>query len=785
MAENRRLDAESPIWLEELLEQRDYVYRPVFFRLSRQQDRVKYQQLLASMPHLLIHDQLHDQLAGLIKTRTPERKYQQTELDQQVQSWLGTMPSAHYGVWVYYPWSHQLVHLLDEQEFISLRSARNAYKIAPTEYDLLSHKKIGIIGLSVGQSIALTIAMERSFGEIRLADFDVLELSNLNRIRSGVHNLGVAKAILAAREIAEIDPFLSLRCFPEGIHESNLDQFLLEGGKLDILVDECDGLDIKILARLRARALRIPVVMDTSDRGLIDVERFDLEPERPLLHGLIGNPDPTQLKHLSTEEKISFMFSLLGLETLSRRAKASMIEIEQSIETWPQLASSVVLGGAMAADVCRRIALGHYKESGRYFVDLEELVSDRKPMHQQETTTERSTLFSHTSESLPREQMRTLVEQAGSLQAEERLLLRQQQVQQLVEAAILAPSAGNSQPWQWVYCNGTLFLLHDLERSALLRDYEPYAPLVALGAALENLILQAHAQGIEVSVRHFPLGDEAPLIAAFDFLPPGTSRPVEPHVCDELVAVIPARHTNRKSGPRTLLPHDVITQIRQAAESVQGAAFFSVEHPNELLELGQIVGAADRIRLLHQPFYQEMMSEIRWTEEEEQHSRDGLGISTLELSATDQAFFHLFRDRPVLDLIQLWGGGRNLEKMSRRLVAAASCCALITVQSQHPIDYLHGGRSMQRAWLRANGSHVALHPLMAPVYLCAGLIQGAGTSIPDAMAKELYELRAHYRRLFAVNEHQSEIFLFRLAITEPPSARSLRRPVADVLSFFS
>ena len=31
--------------------------------------------------------------------------------------------------------------------------------------------------------------------------------------------------------------------------------------------------------------------MATSDRGLVDVERFDLEPHRPILHGLLGDLD--------------------------------------------------------------------------------------------------------------------------------------------------------------------------------------------------------------------------------------------------------------------------------------------------------------------------------------------------------------------------------------------------------------------------------------------------------------------------------------------------------------
>jgi hypothetical protein len=175
-----------------------------------------------------------------------------------------------------------------------------------------------------------------------------------------------------------MDPFLKVICFFNGLNEENMDSFFTDNGKLDLLVDECDGLDIKILARFKARELRIPVIMDTSDRGMLDVERFDLEPNRPLLHGTIENVDPQNIKNLSTEDKIPVMLQMLGVENISLRAKASMIEVEQTINTWPQLASSVALGGAVGADVSRRILLDQYHDSGRYYIDLEELIADKE-----------------------------------------------------------------------------------------------------------------------------------------------------------------------------------------------------------------------------------------------------------------------------------------------------------------------------------------------------------------------------------------------------------------------
>lgn len=237
------------------------------------------------------------------------------------------------------------MHLLPEKEFIKVRTLRNNYKITPLEQLELSQKKIGIVGLSVGQSVALAMALERSCGEMRLADFDSLELSNLNRIKAGVTSLGLEKLVIAAREISEIDPYIKLTLFDEGVQKENIDDFLTCNGQLDLLIDECDSFDIKILLREKAKSYGIPVMMDTSDRGMLDVERFDLDRSRKIFHGFLGDVDPSTLLNLTNTQKVAFGLKITGLETLSPRMKASLLEVGQSITSWPQLASAVFLGG--------------------------------------------------------------------------------------------------------------------------------------------------------------------------------------------------------------------------------------------------------------------------------------------------------------------------------------------------------------------------------------------------------------------------------------------------------
>jgi len=362
--------------LDELEE--DELHRPVLFRLADDGDRRRLEELRSRVPDIVVRDRVLAQLAGLVQSRTPQERLTPSRIEAAVRAHLAGTPPDEYGVWVWYPWLRRLTHLLDRDAFVELRTARSQNKITREEGDRLAGKRVGIVGLSMGHAIALALATERGCGELRVADFDRLELSNLNRLPAGVHELGLRKVVVTSRAVAEIDPFIDVTCWPEGVRAATMDEFLLGGGRLDAVFDQCDSLDIKLLVRERARELGIPVLMATSDRGLIDVERFDLEPDRPLLHGLVGDLDSQRLRGLATmAEKLPAALAMMGgLDGVSPRMRESIAEVGSTIESWPQLASAVCLNAGVAADVCRRVLLGQLLSSGRHVVDLDELIVD-------------------------------------------------------------------------------------------------------------------------------------------------------------------------------------------------------------------------------------------------------------------------------------------------------------------------------------------------------------------------------------------------------------------------
>ena len=70
----------------------------------------------------------------------------------------------------------------------------------------------------------------------------------------------------------EVNPYLDVEVFENGVTSENVDAFLGKRGRLSLLIEECDEPYIKLLLRERARDLGIPVLMETSDRGMLDIE---------------------------------------------------------------------------------------------------------------------------------------------------------------------------------------------------------------------------------------------------------------------------------------------------------------------------------------------------------------------------------------------------------------------------------------------------------------------------------------------------------------------------------
>ncbi len=742
--------------------------KPVILFPKNQSDWDQIQKL-RSNEYILTIDAIDSQVMELIKADHPEIQLSKKELESKVVDFFKANEKDFFGNWVFYPWKNTLVHILSEQEFIRVRTLRNNYKITPSEQQELSKRKIGIVGLSVGQSIALAMALERSCGEMRLADFDTLELSNLNRLKAGVTSLGLEKVVIAAREISEIDPYLKVTLFRDGITEGNVDEFLTSNGQLDLLIDECDSLEIKVLIRERSRSFQIPVMMDTSDRGMLDIERFDLEPDRQIFHGLLEGITKDQLGNLSNKERVAIVLKITGLETLSLRMKASLLEIGSSITSWPQLASGVFLGGASVAHVGRRLLLGENIPSGRFYVDFDEVIKMDQP--------EEEIVAIHYSDSSVHSTNWTKKIPQNILQSG--YILSQEELKGLIASANMAPSGGNVQPWIWVFDRkGVLHLFHDQERSHSMLDFKGTGSLIAFGAAIENLRLAAAKTGIEIEVITHLNEFEEELVSSIRFIAK-FHEPIKVQNYD-LADGIGIRCTNRKNTNRELLEKSQLQELLSYANQ-EGFSIQFTEDERDLETLSEVVGGMDRMRFFHEEGLKDFVKEVRWTEKDAIETKDGIDIATLELSGTEKAAMGLLKDPRTVKFFRKFLMGYGLTKISKDTLTSSSAIVVLQHRDFSPQAYLEGGKILQQIWIKANMLGLSFQPVTAMLFIFHKVLNERDHGFTKEEEAEIRKLKHRFDSIFKKDSERQDLFMFRLNKAGEPTVRAYRRDVEDTL----
>ncbi len=721
------------------------IYKPEYFRLQNLEDKKKFEKLLTTGIAFFAHDEIDGQIRELVKCMNPHLRIKDEDYPALVTKHLNGCSIDDYGVWIYYPWSHKIIHILDEDEFIEVRTNRNKYKLTTEEQKYLAGKKIGIIGLSVGQSIALTIAMERICGELRLADFDTAELSNLNRIRTGLYNLGVKKTIIAAREIAEIDPFIKVEIFSDGLHKDNMETFFTGNGKLDLLVEVCDGLDIKIQSRFKARELGIPVVMDTNDRGMMDIERFDLEPDRPILHGLAGDLNPDNIKDLSNEQKIPYIFKMVGIDTLSTRLKASMIEVSQSINTWPQLASSVVLGGALTTDVSRRILLDQFHDSGRYYIDIDELIADKEGM----VVTAESKI--HTIEDA---EMEHIAWQYFNIHPTVPAHIPvDTDINKIIDAAAQAPSYNDIKYWSSYYTKGTLFIFTINNNSSW--DDSMLGGYTAIGGAFENIHLQASSLLLKEQVHLFPLAGEKKLVAAITF---GAAKNNDSQykILSENIYVNAVENQSKK---HTAIPLDFFNNLQYFVKPGDNIELHYTNKIEDINVLAGVIGASHRLQLLDENGHGDFYDNIHWGE----NSDDKRHVSKLGFSDGEIAGYSVAKDWKAVNYLSKWDKGNVFRLMATHKAAQAAAMLSVVVKSNDTQAYLQAGQVMERIILYCRSLGITAQVQYAPTLVWNKLNSG----LKKDKEKEVNDIRDGLFKIFPLDKaygRDTQVFLMKLAL---------------------
>lgn len=293
----------------------------------------------------------------------------QSEIDEFVGNKIG-VSKLEYGNWVFFPWSGYLIHFPEQDDLRKLRTSRNRNLINSEEQTKLYNAKILILGLSIGSNVVEALVSQGIGGVLGIVDLDVLEPTNLNRVRSSYCEIGQHKVDVVAKKISEIDPFIKQFHFKEGISESNYQNMISEI-KPDVIIDEMDDLRMKILIREYSMVHKIPIVMATDDGDdvLLDIERFDTDGVNKIFHGIlpidiINKVKNNEIKNRNELGRIIGEY-FVGFDNVPVRMMESLQEVGLTLPSWPQLGGAAAMAGIAVAYAVKEIILSNETKSKR------------------------------------------------------------------------------------------------------------------------------------------------------------------------------------------------------------------------------------------------------------------------------------------------------------------------------------------------------------------------------------------------------------------------------------
>lgn len=255
---------------------------------------------------------------------------------------------------------------------------------------------IGFAGMSVGGNVLEGFLREARPRCVKVADPDWVEMTNLNRgermslrhvvasraerfeKRNPYETPRVSKAEYIAHEAQLVDPYARFYVYKDGLTRANLGQFLGGDGRseppIDILVEEMDNLELKVLVREACREHRIDVAMasDFGHRVHLLWNYFRADP-----HSWIGYAVPDQVlkdrldavRSGDRNKVFEFIAGMCGDDFAGDQFKAWMEgRGEQPTSSLPQSGATAMASGAIAGKELALHILGHHSGDAKRMV---------------------------------------------------------------------------------------------------------------------------------------------------------------------------------------------------------------------------------------------------------------------------------------------------------------------------------------------------------------------------------------------------------------------------------
>ena len=348
--------------------------------------------------------------------------------------------------------------------------------------------------------------------------------------------------------------------------------------------------------------------------------------------------------------------------------------------------------------------------------------------------------------------------------------------EQILDLARWAPSGDNTQPWRFEIVADDHVAIHGFDtRDWCLYDFNGHASHLAHGALLETLRIAATGFGLDAtwSLRA-ATPDTAPI---YDVkLTPGRGRGADP-----LFPFIETRAVQRR--PMRMTP--LTDAQREALRAAPGPDYevLLYESFSQRRGIAGLLWDNAYIRLTCPEAYPVHKKVIEWNARfsKDRIPEQAVGIDPL----TAKLMRWVMQDWKRVEFFNRYLLGTVLPRIQLDFVPAMMCAAHILIRTKIlPVrleDYLHAGIAMQRLWLTAIATGLYLQPEMTPVIFRWYVRAGQKFSVLPEIARNASALALLFERLAGAGPDDGFIFFCRVGRSKPPSSRSVRRELRELL----
>jgi hypothetical protein len=336
----------------------------------------------------------------------------------------------------------------------------------------------------------------------------------------------------------------------------------------------------------------------------------------------------------------------------------------------------------------------------------------------------------------------------------------------IIAAALRAPSGDNAQPWRIRIDENNEAIVHvalDEER-ARCAHIGGFGGLMSIGAFVESMRLEAGRRGLGAVVVRSPSDNGWRVVFGDGPLPPS-----------ELTGALAHRHTNRGRFHTGALLRDEVSTI--VSEGSPGSQLAMVTSREALARAATAARFAEQVRFDAVDPH-ELLRWVRFSPRAAKATRDGLDVRLLALRPHERLALRLTGSRLATTLLRFTGGSWLAGRRAERETLASGAVGVIVQDDLSPESFVESGRTMLRAWLRAETLKLAFAPVTAAAMF--PLSRAFGAWFSQRNDKKLTRAENLLREAFQVTPNRHVVFMFRVGVPfEVPQLRSARRALRE------